>query len=99
MVETEPNPAATHHLDITDQVCPMTFVRTKLAIEKLAPGALLEVRLNSGEPLENVPRSVTEMGHEVLALDPESGAAGTYLKAALDESTVDDKLAQEAKAG
>ena len=79
MAETEPNEERTRHLDITDQVCPMTFVRTKLAIEKLAAGALLEVRLNRGEPLENVPRSVTEMGHEVLALDGEPGGAGTYL--------------------
>ncbi|MDP6351759.1 MAG: sulfurtransferase TusA family protein [Alphaproteobacteria bacterium] len=79
MTRPQTHDAAAHHLDITDQVCPMTFVRTKLAIEKLTDGALLEVRLNAGEPLENVPRSVTEMGHEVLSLDPDPGAPGTFL--------------------
>lgn len=61
-------------LDITHLVCPMTFVRTKLALESMTAGQLLEVRLNPGEPLQNVPRSVTEMGHAVLSLEPEPGA-------------------------
>lgn len=65
-------------LDITRFVCPMTFVRTRLALESMAPGECLEVRLNRGEPLENVPRSVVEMGHEVLALAPENGADGVF---------------------
>jgi tRNA 2-thiouridine synthesizing protein A len=64
-------------IDITDQVCPMTFVRTKLAIERLAPGAVLEVRLKGREPLENVPRSAREHGHTVLSLDPEPGEDAT----------------------
>lgn len=58
-------------LDVTRLVCPMTFVRTKLVLEAMAAGDRLEVRLNEGEPLENVPRSVREMGHEVLELAPE----------------------------
>ncbi len=45
----------------------MTFVKTKLMLERLAPGAIAEVRLRSGEPLDNVPRSVKEDGHEVLS--------------------------------
>lgn len=70
-------PRAHHYLDITDQVCPMTFVRTKLLIERMATGEVAEVRLNAGEPLLNVPRSVREHGHEVLELAPEAaGAAG-----------------------
>ena len=52
----------------------MTFVRTKLMIEAMAPGDVAEVRLKGREPLENVPRSVAEHGHTVLALEPlESG--------------------------
>lgn len=51
----------------------MTFVKTKLMLERLAPGAIAMVRLRAGEPLENVPRSVKEDGHEVLSLTPESG--------------------------
>ena len=50
----------------------MTFVRTKLLIEKMQSGETAGVRLRSKEPLENVPRSVREIGHEVVSLDPES---------------------------
>jgi len=54
----------------------MTFVRTKLLIERMRPGETAEVRLNAGEPLENVPRSVRELGHAVLDLAPEASSAG-----------------------
>jgi TusA-related sulfurtransferase len=53
-------------LDITTEVCPMTFVRTRLALDRLPPGALLEVRLRGAEPLRNVPRTAAEQGHAVL---------------------------------
>ena len=52
-------------LDITALTCPMTWVRTKLELEKLAPGETLEVRCAEGEALENVPRSAREAGHRV----------------------------------
>jgi TusA-related sulfurtransferase len=54
-------------LDITGDVCPMTFVRTRLALDKLAVGALLRVRLRGAEPLRNVPRTAREQGHAILA--------------------------------
>jgi TusA-related sulfurtransferase len=44
----------------------MTFVKTKLALEKLQPGETLTVTLNEGEPLENVPRSAMEEGYKIL---------------------------------
>ena len=47
--------AADAHLDITREVCPMTFVRTKIALERLPVGGVLEVRLKGDEPLKNVP--------------------------------------------
>jgi TusA-related sulfurtransferase len=62
-------------LDITAETCPMTFVRVKLAIERLAAGETLEVRLKGEEPLRNVPRSLAEHGHTVLELVPENAAA------------------------
>lgn len=67
-------------LDITGEVCPLTFVKTKLMIERMAPGQILEVRLQGREPLENVPRSVRDLGHAVLALAPEipDDAAGVH---------------------
>ena len=65
-------------LDITGDVCPITFVRTKLMIEGMDPGMVAEVRLNEGEPLQNVPRSVREHGHSILSLEPEDGTAGVW---------------------
>ena len=58
-------------LDITSEVCPLTFVKTKLLVERMATGQTLEVRLNAGEPLENVPRSLMELGHSILSLHAE----------------------------
>lgn len=57
-------------IDITREVCPMTYVRVKLAVEALEDGATLEVILRGSEPLLNVPRSAREDGHEVLSLQP-----------------------------
>ena len=66
----------TDSIDITDVTCPITFVKTKVALEELDDGDILSVRLNDGEPVQNVPRSVKEEGHEVLSLT-ENGD-GTY---------------------
>ena len=65
---------ARRFLDITEEVCPLTFVKTKLMLERMRPGEVVEIRLNTGEPLENVPRSVRESGHEILSLQPEGEA-------------------------
>jgi len=59
---------AAETLDITGDLCPLTWVRTKLALERLAPGDVLTVLCGEGEALENVPRSASEAGHDV-ALD------------------------------
>lgn len=56
-------------LDISNEVCPMTFVRTRLALDRMAPGQVLLVKLRGDEPLRNVPRTATEQGHQVLSLD------------------------------
>lgn len=55
------------HLDITGEVCPMTFVRVKLKLQALPPGGELAVRLRAGEPLTNVPRALRQEGHQILA--------------------------------
>ncbi len=62
-------------LDITPEVCPLTFVKTKLLIERMEKGQIAEVRLQGAEPLENVPRSVRDHGHEVLSLQIEDEGA------------------------
>jgi tRNA 2-thiouridine synthesizing protein A len=43
----------------------MNWVRARLALEQMAPGQVLELRLDEGEPLESVPRSAEEDGHRV----------------------------------
>jgi TusA-related sulfurtransferase len=74
------------HLDITHLDCPMTFVRTKLTLESMAAGETLAVRLNAGEPLENVPRSVRDMGHEVVSLTAEADGGPYVLLVRLNAS-------------
>ncbi len=54
-------------LDITAETCPMTFVRTRLALDRMAPGQLLRVRLRGAEPRLNVPKTAAEQGHTVLS--------------------------------
>jgi tRNA 2-thiouridine synthesizing protein A len=54
-------------LDITGERCPMTFVRTRLALDRLAPGQTVLVLLQGDEPRRNVPLSAKALGHEVLA--------------------------------
>lgn len=53
------------HLDLRGTPCPINFVRTKLQLEKMAPGSLLEVWLDAGEPVEQVPDSLTMEGYRV----------------------------------
>lgn len=59
-------------IDITSDRCPMTFVKTKLKIEKMDSGQILEVLLNDGEPLKNVPLSAEELGHQILEISAQS---------------------------
>lgn len=62
-------PPADREIDITGEICPMTFVRTRLALDRMTPGEVLLVRLKGEEPLRNVPRTAAEQGHEVLSLE------------------------------
>jgi TusA-related sulfurtransferase len=59
-----------HFLDITAELCPMTFVRTRLMIDKMSSGEIAEVLLTGTEPVANVPASITELGHAVLSMEP-----------------------------
>lgn len=55
-------------VDITDVVCPTTFVKAKVALEELEEGQILSIKMNDGEPVQNVPRSIKEEGHKILKL-------------------------------
>jgi TusA-related sulfurtransferase len=65
--------------DITDVVCPITFVKAKAALEELAPGEILALRMNDGEPVQNVPRSLKDEGHRILKLTDEGDGIYTLL--------------------
>ena len=72
-------------VDITDVVCPVTFVKTKVALEELDEGQILSIRMNDGEPVQNVPRSIKEEGNQILKLDDnEDGTYTLYVKKAGD---------------
>lgn len=60
--ERDLTPFATHTLDVSAQRCPMTWVRTRLALESLVAGEVLEVVLGPGEMLDNVPRNARDEG-------------------------------------
>ncbi len=61
-------------IDITREVCPMTYVRVKLKLEALSPGEVLEVVLRGKEPLKNVPRNAQEEGYLLVSLEADGDA-------------------------
>lgn len=58
-----PNQTPDAQLDLRGTPCPINFVRTKLRLEQMTPGALLEVWLDAGEPIEQVPDSLAMEGY------------------------------------
>jgi tRNA 2-thiouridine synthesizing protein A len=56
-------------IDMLDEVCPMTFVKTKLAIEKINQGERIKVIYNSQEAKTNVPKSLDELNHKVISIN------------------------------
>ncbi|MDR1472158.1 MAG: sulfurtransferase TusA family protein [Synergistaceae bacterium] len=74
-------------VDITDVVCPVTFVKTKIALEELDPGQTISIRMNDGEPVRNVPRSVKEEGHRILKLtDNRDGTYSLIVRKSADQA-------------
>jgi tRNA 2-thiouridine synthesizing protein A len=55
-------------IDITAETCPMTYVRTRLALDVMEAGQILLVKLKGEDPLRNVPRAAADQGHELLDL-------------------------------
>ena len=68
-------------VDITDKVCPLTFVKAKVALDELDDGQVLAIRMNDGEPVQNVPRSIKDEGHKILKLkDNEDGTYTLFVR-------------------
>jgi TusA-related sulfurtransferase len=66
-------------LDIRPFACPLTWVKTRIALEGLRQGEVLEVLLAEGEPLDSVPRSAALEGHAELAREPAPGGGWRLL--------------------
>jgi tRNA 2-thiouridine synthesizing protein A len=62
--------APAKRVDLRDVSCPLTWVRTRVALDQIAAGETLEVLLLAGEALENVPRTAEEEGHAVALREP-----------------------------
>ncbi|SHF50554.1 tRNA 2-thiouridine synthesizing protein A [Caldanaerobius fijiensis DSM 17918] len=56
-------------LNLEGVVCPINFVKVKLKLEQMKSGDVLEVILDDGEPIKNVPRSVKDEGHKILNVE------------------------------
>ena len=63
-------------VDITDVVCPVTFVKAKVALEELEDGEILAIRMNDGEPVQNAPTKIEAEGHQIVQLN--NNEDGTY---------------------
>ena len=61
-------------LDLRGVLCPLNWVHTKLRLEEMAPGEVLEAILDDGEPIRNVPKSLKQEGHRILQVRAEGGS-------------------------
>ncbi len=60
---------ADEKIDLRGVLCPINFVKTKLKLEMMEGGQVLEVTLEDGEPMRSVPRSIKEEGHKVIKVE------------------------------
>ena len=72
-------------VDITDVVCPVTFVKAKVALEELEDGQILDLRMNDGDAVQNVPRSIKEEGHQILKLEDNGDETYTLIVRKVEE--------------
>jgi len=56
-------------IDLRGVLCPINFVQTKLKLEEMEMNQILEVILDDGDPMRNVPRSVKEEGHKIIKVE------------------------------
>lgn len=73
------------HLDLRGTPCPINFVRTKLRLEQMLPGNLLEVWLDPGEPIEQVPDSLAMEGYQIERIEDRSGFFAVQVRCPLGD--------------
>ncbi|KHE90662.1 MAG: sulfurtransferase TusA family protein [Candidatus Scalindua rubra] len=71
---------ADEKIDLRGVLCPINFVKTKLKLEMMDDGQVLEIALDDGEPMRNVPRSIKEEGHKVVAVEKIDDGYKIYVK-------------------
>ena len=85
----EGNATVTGHpvaeLDLRGVICPYNFVKTKLKLETMEQGQVLSVLLDDGDPIQNVPRSVSNEGHTILSQDLVDGSYRVLIRRREDE--------------
>lgn len=69
-------------LDIRGTPCPLNWVKTRLRLEAMSPGERLEVILDDGDAVQNVPRSVKSEGHRILQVTPLEGGFSLLIERA-----------------
>lgn len=69
---TDPRPATDRTLDLRGEVCPYTLLKSRLAIEEMVEGQVLEVILDHRPAVEDVPKGLRYEGHEVLVVEATS---------------------------
>ncbi|MEK6622371.1 MAG: sulfurtransferase TusA family protein [Planctomycetota bacterium] len=67
-------------IDLRGVLCPINFVKTKLKLEMMDSGQILEVILDDGEPIRSVPRSLKEEGHKIIKVENKEGAYRLLVK-------------------
>jgi sulfite reductase (ferredoxin) len=65
-IKAEPVEEIVDSLDLKGVECPFNYVRTKLRLEEMEAGQLLEITIDEGEPIRNVPASLRNDGHSIL---------------------------------
>jgi TusA-related sulfurtransferase len=82
---TTVNGQSNTELDLRGVICPYNFVKTKLKLEAMEQGQILSVLLDDGDPIRNVPLSVSNEGHTVLSQDRVEGSYRVRIRRREDE--------------
>ena len=72
-------------LDLRGVICPYNFVKTKLKLEAMEEGQILSVILDAGDPIRNVPQSVSNEGHTILSQEPIDHSYRVVIRRRADE--------------
>ena len=72
-------------LDLRGVICPYNFVKTKLKLESMEEGQILAVMLDAGDPIRNVPQSVSNEGHTILLQEPVDQFFRVVIRRRVDE--------------